>query len=237
MSEIYTQPITAPCAWTRADIVRSDDWQHELSGTEIDDLDRALKGIRNPSCRLADITRDAFPLPVLASRLAAVERDVRVGRGFFLLRGIPVERYTDDEVFLLKWGIGTHLGRAISQNVYGDMLGHVFDHGNEDPTAVRTRGYQTSSALDFHVDLAPMPAPRPVRGHQSYRQLDVGAQRDPRRGAGDADAVVRRAALHHHGGRRPDRDLERPGVRRERRGAELLVPARHHTKGDRFPGR
>ena len=59
-----------------------------------------------------------------------MERDVRVGRGFFLLRGIPVERYTDKEVFLLKWG---------------DMLGHVFDHGNEVPTAVRTRGYQTSA--------------------------------------------------------------------------------------------
>src|SRR5262245_2970430 len=156
MSEIHTRPITEPCAWSRADIAGSDDWQHELAGAEIDDLDRALKGIRNPGGRLIDIMRDDFPLPVLGPRLAAVERDVRVGRGFFLLRGIPVERYTDDEVFLLKWGIGTHLGRAISQNVYGDMLGHVFDHGNEDPTAVRTRGYQTNAGLDFHVDRADM---------------------------------------------------------------------------------
>ena len=156
MSEVHTQPITEPCAWSQADIAGSDNWQHELTGAEIDDLDRALKGIRNPGDRLIDITRDDFPLPVLAPRLAAVERDIRVGRGFFLLRGIPVERYTDDEVFLLTWGIGTHLGRAISQNVYGDMLGHVFDHGNEDPTAVRTRGYQTNAGLDFHVDRADM---------------------------------------------------------------------------------
>jgi hypothetical protein len=156
MSDIYTRPITAACAWTQAVIARSDDWQHELSDAEIDDLDRALKGIRNPGGRLIDITRDDFPLPVLASRLAEVERDVRIGRGFFLLRGIPVERYTDDEVFLLKWGIGTHLGHPVSQNVYGDMLGHVFDHGNEDPTSVRTRGYQTNAGLDLHVDRADM---------------------------------------------------------------------------------
>ena len=66
MSEIHTRQITEPCAWMRADIAGSDDWQHGLTGAEIDDLDRALKGIRNPGGRLIDITRDDFPLPVLS---------------------------------------------------------------------------------------------------------------------------------------------------------------------------
>ena len=156
MTMIHDQPITGASAWTRADVEADDSWFHNLTDAEVADLESALQGLRGRDGKLQDIARDDFPLPVLGPRLAEVERDVRTGRGFFLLRGLPVDRYDPDDVFLLKWGIGTHMGRAISQNTYGDMLGHVFDHGNDDPMAVRTRGYQTSAALDFHVDRADM---------------------------------------------------------------------------------
>ncbi|MFT5392048.1 MAG: hypothetical protein ACI8PT_002244, partial [Gammaproteobacteria bacterium] len=155
-TDIYRLPIAAASAWTRAEVEANDDWTHVLTDAEIDDLDRALRGVRGRPGKLSDIFQSDFPLPVLAPRLAELEVDVRTGRGFSLLRGIPVERYDDDDLFLMKWGIGTHLGRAISQNVYGDLLGHVFDHGNDDPMATRTRGYQTNASLDFHVDRADM---------------------------------------------------------------------------------
>ena len=155
-TEIHRLPITGSSAWTRDQVAADDGWIHALTEAEIADLDRALRGVRGWAGKLSAITRADFPLPVLAPRLARIEAEVRAGRGFALLRGIPVERYADDEVFLLKWGIGTYLGRAISQNTYGDMLGHVFDHGMGDLTAVRTRGYQTNAALAFHVDRADM---------------------------------------------------------------------------------
>ncbi len=155
-SEIHQRPVTDASAWTRAEIEVDTGWLHVLNAAEIEDLDRALQGVRGWAGKLSDLSRGDFPLPVLAPRLAVLEAEVRAGRGFALLRGIPVERYDVDDLFVMKWGIGTHLGRAISQNVYGDVLGHVFDHGNEDPTATRTRGYQTSGALDFHVDRADM---------------------------------------------------------------------------------
>ena len=153
-TDIHNHPITDSSAWTRAVIEADNDWVQILTDAEIDDLDRALQGVRGQDGKLSDISQSDFPLPVLGPRLAALEAAVRVGRGFSLLRGIPVARYDDNDLFLMKWGIGTHLGQAISQNVYGDMLGHVFDHDNEDPTATRTRGYQTNATLDFHVDRA-----------------------------------------------------------------------------------
>jgi hypothetical protein len=153
-TDIYRHPITNSSAWTRAELEADDDWIYVLTDAEIDDLDHALQGVRGREGKLTDISRSDFPLPVLGPRLAELERDVRTGRGFSVLRGIPVARYDVEDLFLMKWGIGTHLGNAISQNVYGDMLGHVFDHGNEDPTATRTRGYQTNATLDFHVDRA-----------------------------------------------------------------------------------
>ncbi len=156
MNEIHDQTITDASAWTRADIEADDRWTYTLTDAEIADLEAALRGLQGRDGKLLDITRQDFPLPVLGPRLAEIEREVCTGRGFFLLRGVPVDRYDADDAFLMKWGIGTHMGRAISQNTYGDMLGHVFDHGNENPKAIRTRGYQTSAALDFHIDRSDM---------------------------------------------------------------------------------
>lgn len=154
--DIYRLPITQANAWTRSEVEATDDWVHVLTEAEIDDLHRALLGVRGWAGKLLDISRSDFPLPVLGPLLTKLESDVRTGRGFTLLRGIPVERYDDDDVFLMKWGIGTHFGRAVSQNVYGDMLGHVFNHAIGDLTATRTRGYQTNASLAFHVDRADM---------------------------------------------------------------------------------
>lgn len=156
MTSIHAQPVVDSSAWVSADIAEGEDWFHVLTEPEIADLENALGGAKRPEIKLSEITQSSFSLPVLGPVLARVERDVRRGRGFFLLRGLPIERYSDDDIFLMKWGIGTHLGSAISQNVYGDMLGHVYDHQRADPTATRVRGYQTSEGLDLHVDRADM---------------------------------------------------------------------------------
>ena len=49
------------------------------------------------------------------------------------------------------WGIGTHLGRPVSQNSHGELLGRVADQGRTYGSA-NTRGYQTKARLDFHTD-------------------------------------------------------------------------------------
>lgn len=155
MTQIHDRPVTGPAAWKSADMKDPAVWTHVLTEAEIDDLDRALRGVQKRGLAMAQVTQADFPLPVLGPFLRGLEETIRAGRGFALIRGIPVERYTDEEVFLIKWGIGTHLGEKVSQNVYGDLLGHVYDHGR-DPDSTRTRGYQTSGELRFHVDRADM---------------------------------------------------------------------------------
>lgn len=155
MTEIFSKQITHPSAWMGDDMRATDQWIHVLSAEEIADLDQALRGVQKRGLEMADVTKEDFPLPVLSPFLAELENEVRTGRGFYLLRGVPVKNYTDDEVFMIKWGIGTHLGTKVSQNTFGELLGHVYDYGR-DTSDVRTRGYQTNTRLRFHVDRADM---------------------------------------------------------------------------------
>ena len=92
-----------------------------------------------------------FRLPALGAVLNSVRKEVLRGRGFVLLRGLPVGDWSDEQTATIYWGIGVHLGRAVSQNADGHLLGHVIDLGlsDDDPNA---RVYQTRARQFYHAD-------------------------------------------------------------------------------------
>ena len=147
------EPFVGPSAWLGADLKNSDDWIWTLTGSETSDLLQAVQDTQ--SIDLEAITKDDFALPNLEPRLGKLRDEVRNGRGFVVLRGIPVTEMADDEVFRAFWGIGTHLGFALSQNSYGDLLGHVYDE-KVDPSEPTPRGYRTNHYLQYHTDRADM---------------------------------------------------------------------------------
>ena len=67
------------------------------------------------------------------------------------MRGLAHDRYSDDEIRAMFWGIGLYLGYPVSQNSYGEMLGDVYDEGVRMGTG-RVRGYRTNQRLMFHTD-------------------------------------------------------------------------------------
>ncbi len=77
--------------------------------------------------------------------------EVLNGRGFLLMRGLPVERWSMREAATAYFGLGAHLGSARSQNAKGHVLGHVQDLGLDahDPNV---RIYQTSARQTFHTN-------------------------------------------------------------------------------------
>jgi len=58
------------------------------------------------------ITRDGFPLTSVGGLLADARHELEYGRGFLLLRGLPIDRYTDEEAGLLYRGIGAPYWRG-----------------------------------------------------------------------------------------------------------------------------
>ena len=74
---------------------------------------------------MQDIQQHNFPLPKLGPKLASLEQEVVSGRGFTLLRHVPTQGLTQQQLMLLFWGIGQYWGAAVPQNAKGHMIGHV----------------------------------------------------------------------------------------------------------------
>ena len=140
-----------PQAWTSVEMARRDDWFHALGPAELAEIDAAVGEAESRGVDLVSMSAADFPLPALAGRLAAIRRFVLHGPGFFLMRGVPVERYTPLQSAIAFRGLGAHLGEALPQNGKGHVLGHVANLGLDyaDPS---TRGYQTPAELRFHTD-------------------------------------------------------------------------------------
>lgn len=143
---------TGAAAWYGPEMTKRPEWQMPLSPSEIAEVEAATKALAAREADIAAITPTEFPLPTLAPKLKArVEGEVLNGRGFLLLRGLPVERWTMREAATAFYGLGTHLGSARSQNGKGHVLGHVQDLGlaSSDPSV---RIYQTHERQTFHTD-------------------------------------------------------------------------------------
>ncbi len=83
----------------------------------------------------------------------AWREELRTGRGFLLLSGVPVERWGEEDASTFFWALGLHLGQPGAQNPDGDLLGHVVDTG-EDAANPLVRLYRTSSDIAYHCDAA-----------------------------------------------------------------------------------
>jgi hypothetical protein len=144
-------PIEGPSAWRGEDMARSQEW---LVVLDVSDQAELLEAVRNVIARqrpLIAMTPDDFVLPRLGERLQIIKNDLLRGRGFVLVRGLPVTGLDREEIATLYVGLGAHLGKMVSQNGRGHLLGHVIDVGRDedDPTA---RIYQTNARQFYHAD-------------------------------------------------------------------------------------
>lgn len=122
-----TKPATGPAAWMGSDMAQTDDWIIRLTPADIGELDDALAGIADKEIRVHEITAADFPLPKLGVRLTAFADELENGRGFGVIRGVPVENYTEEACKIISWGLCSYLGVGIPQSRQGDWINHVID--------------------------------------------------------------------------------------------------------------
>lgn len=144
-------PIGGPAAW-RGDELTEGEWLERFTDDELAELEEALTRPRVRDRPTGSLTRDDVPLPRLASRFARWRDQIQHGRGFVVLRGVPVDRWPQALSERFFWCFGLHLGIPGAQNPQGDLLGHVRDTGA--PMDGSVRQYRTREAIDYHCDLA-----------------------------------------------------------------------------------
>jgi len=147
-------PIKGPSAWVGADLRgREAECSYRLSPAEIAEIQTAVQAVRACGLDIAKIRREDFRLPTLGPVLDRLRAAVLDGRGFVLLRGMPVEDWTIAENATAYWGLGTYFGSARSQNAKGHLLGHVYDLGEGlSATNPNLRSYATAERQNFHID-------------------------------------------------------------------------------------
>jgi len=151
VSAAVLTPVDGPAAWRGAEIdLRAGDGVRVLSAAEIDEIDAALCHLHSlGDVDLPDITPPTFPLPALGRYLAGLADELRFGRGFLLLRGLPRERWPLDDLARIYYGLGAHIGRPAPQSYLGEVLGHVIDVSDVEEDA---RGYHAGGAQRGHTD-------------------------------------------------------------------------------------
>lgn len=150
MSLILQQPIAGPAVWTGADFADDRSWSHELNADQIDLFERALATLKSRGLRFPDFGKADFPIDAMAPQLQRWADELENGRGFLLLRGLPVHRHAEDDIRAIYYGIGLHLGVPVRQNPRGDLLGEVMAVG--DVNDKHTRVYETNLYLPYHSD-------------------------------------------------------------------------------------
>ncbi len=148
---IQLHPIEGPAAWSGADLARRTDWIHHLTAAEIADIERVVASARASGTPRGQLTRADVRFDALAPAIAAWRETLAHGRGFVLVRGLPVARMTQDDAVVAYWALGLHLGSPVPQNFQGELLTDVRDTG-ADPNAASTRLYKTRAEQDFHTD-------------------------------------------------------------------------------------
>lgn len=146
------EAIQGPAAWYGRDLQNDSSWIETLAPAEIAELRAAIDQVERADIAMLGMTATDFPLPTLGQRLKTLAGELDQGRGFWLLRGLPIDEMTERQAAFAYWGMGLHMGTPVSQNARGHLLGHVTDEGRDFRTDNGVRGYQTRLRLPYHTD-------------------------------------------------------------------------------------
>ncbi len=105
------------------------------------------------------IAQDTFPLPTLHPILRDISRELHDGHGFKVLRGLPVEKHTREENYIIYAGVSSHIApiRGRQDNQFEGkpadvMLNHIKDLSTTaEKHLIGAPAYTTDKQV-FHTD-------------------------------------------------------------------------------------
>ncbi|KAJ7063600.1 hypothetical protein C8F01DRAFT_1279522 [Mycena amicta] len=140
--------IDGPIVWEGKDWTEESQWVYNLSQQQLEEIDHALAHFNS--------NRETFPLPTLSAELWKLAEVLYNGRGFFVLREIPIDKYSRKDLAIVYAGISSHVGSERGrQDGTNAVLAHIKDlrvsHAHE-KGGIGNAAYTTDKQV-FHTDI------------------------------------------------------------------------------------
>ena len=148
------------------------------------------------------LTTSNFRLPNMMRLLAHAKTALEDGRGFCVLRGVPVEELDDQGAGLMLAGISAHLGELVCQSVHRNKIEEIADR--KQPLDHASRGYAGTRGLPFHTDGADYAGllclAMAKKGGESLLASGAAAHETIRAERPDLLEVLKQGLFHHRRG-------------------------------------
>ncbi|ANK79535.1 MAG: taurine catabolism dioxygenase TauD [Rhizobiales bacterium NRL2] len=150
-TESLPKPPSGPSVWTGREMRDRTDWIGHMDTEALSRLEGKVDAFLSSGRPLAQMTASDMTDPALERLAGGWRQELLEGRGFLLVRGMPVGEWAHEKTAAAYFGLGLLMGAPRSQNAAGHLLGHVRDLGlsTDDP---RVRIYQTTERQTFHTD-------------------------------------------------------------------------------------
>lgn len=147
-----TAPDQRPQAWTARQAREDRSWVLRLTEEQVQGFHDALAHARKVDKPLLSMEQADFPLSAASREVLQQAIATTQGRwGMCLLKGFPVDVWSEDESRLAYWGMSLYMGVGRTQNRASQFMNDVRDEGGEYKIK-GGRGYNTNAGLDFHQD-------------------------------------------------------------------------------------
>lgn len=216
-------------AWTGATLAQAD-WMWQWQADELAALDTALARSESLCADWRYLDAEHFPLGAAKARIKTAATALEHGPGLVLLRGLPVARYSTDQLKRLLLGIASHIGTPVYQSVRSELISEIRDEGR----AALSRGTLRVEGQEevFLSSRARAQTPGPLRFHTDRTDV-VGLLCEQQAASGGLSQIVSAVAIHDEMlRRRPDlvdelyKDLPRSRLGEEQGGEKsfYLLP-------------
>ncbi|CAF3555197.1 unnamed protein product [Fusarium graminearum] len=156
--EGFPKELKGDLVWEGETVAKEYKWTYTFTDEQLEDINNALAHFKSLNITKGYISQETFPLPKTHDELRRLSRELHFGHGFFVLRGLDVDRYTREENIIIYAGISSHIGSIRGrQDAYYDgkradvVLGHVKDVRSTTKIKIGSPAY-TADKQVFHTD-------------------------------------------------------------------------------------
>ncbi|OXV07434.1 hypothetical protein Egran_04802, partial [Elaphomyces granulatus] len=105
----FPTKLISDLVWEGDQLKDAYDWTYELNEDELNEIEHALVHFQSLKKPIGFVSQETFPLPQLHATLRDISKELHLGRGFKVLRGLPVDKHTREENFIIYAGISSHV--------------------------------------------------------------------------------------------------------------------------------